>query len=131
ALELVDAEALRSLGAGEGAAVLVGVDGIREQVDWQCAEVGRVLGPLGLHEARVLDGAARDDLWRGLSRLGRAGGPGMAAVMKWGVLPTQLAELMEQGGALAVQNGVRANLTAHAGIGIVTATVSAERTQLE
>ena len=124
ALELVDADALRALGQGEaGAAALVGLDGIGEQVDWQCAEVSRVLTPLGLQQARVLDGGARDDLWRGLARLGRGGTPGVAAVMSWGVLPTQLADLMESGGALAVQNGVRATISAHAGLGLATASV--------
>jgi glycolate oxidase FAD binding subunit len=44
--------------------------------------------------------------------------------MKWAVLPTQLAELMETGAAVAQRNGLGASLTAHAGVGIVTAVLS-------
>jgi len=124
ALELLDHEALSALGQGSGAAVLIGVDGIREQVEWQCAEAAGVLGPLGLSEARVLDGAARDELWRRLGELGTRGVEDVAAVMKWGVLPTQLADVMEQGSSIAQRNGLRAVLSAHAGVGIVTAVLS-------
>jgi glycolate oxidase FAD binding subunit len=124
ALDLVDAGALRQLGLGDGAALLFGVDGIRDQVEWQCAELGRLLGPLGLTESRVLDGEARDALWRRLGDLSARGTEDAAAVMKWGVLPTQLAGLMEQAAAIAEKNGLRAALTAHAGIGIATAVLS-------
>ena len=31
-----------------GVSYLFGVDGIRDQVEWQCAELGRLLRPLGL-----------------------------------------------------------------------------------
>jgi glycolate oxidase FAD binding subunit len=125
ALELVDAEALRGLGAGEGGGgLLVGIDGITEQVDWQCAEVARLLGPLGVVDARVVDGTARDELWRARGDLGRRGFEDIAAVMKWGVLPTQLGEVMEQGAAIAQRNGLRAAIAAHAGVGIVSAVLS-------
>ena len=99
ALELIDGEALRALklGGAAGCALLIGLDGIWEQVEWQCAELGRLLGPLGLGEAAVLDGEARDAAWRGLGELGRVGVDDTAAVMKWGVLPTQVAEVVEQG----------------------------------
>jgi FAD/FMN-containing dehydrogenase len=39
ALELADGEALRRLGHGGAAALLIGVDGIAEQVDWEVAEL--------------------------------------------------------------------------------------------
>jgi glycolate oxidase FAD binding subunit len=121
ALELADGEALRRLGHGTTAALLVGLDGIAEQVDWEVAELPRLLGPLGLGETTVLDGAARDEAWRGLARLGHPGHEQVAAVMKWAVLPTRTAELMETGAAAAQRNGLTAALTAHAGVGIVTA----------
>ena len=124
ALELVDAGAMRALGLPAGAALLFGVDGIREQVEWQCAELGQLLQPLGLLESRVLDGDARDTLWRKLGELSGRGADEVAAVMKWGVLPAQLAGLMEQGANIAEKNGLRAALTAHAGIGIATALLS-------
>ena len=41
ALELADAEALRRLGLGGAAALLVGLDGIAPQVDWQVDELER------------------------------------------------------------------------------------------
>jgi len=116
--------ALRVLGLDGGSGLLVGVDGIRDQVEWQCAELGRLLGPLGSTESRVLDGAARDALWRQLGELGRREAREVAAVMKWGALPTQLAELMEQAATIARKNGLDACLTAHAGVGIATAVLS-------
>ncbi len=125
ALELVDAEAGRALALhGTGCGLLIGVDGIREQVDWQCAEVGRLLGPLGSSESCVLDGPARDRVWRGLGELGGTGAGEAAAVMKWGVRPTELAEVMQEGVAIASRSGLRAMLTAHAGVGIATAVLS-------
>ena len=77
ALDLVDAEALRALepGGREGAALLVGLDGIREQVEWQCAELPRILGTGARVDARVLDGAERDALWQAAGALPRAGLP--------------------------------------------------------
>jgi len=125
ALELVDGEALRALAAGDGGGgLLVGIDGIMEQVEWQCAEVARLLAPLGLVDARVFDGAARDDLWRARGDLARRAFDDIAAVMKWGVLPTQLGEVMEQGAAIAQRNGLRAAMAAHAGVGIVSAVLA-------
>ena len=72
----------------------------------------------------MLDGAARDDAWRGLAGLGRPGHERVAAVMKWAVLPSQIAELMEAGAAAAQRNGLVGALTAHAGVGIVTAVLA-------
>jgi glycolate oxidase FAD binding subunit len=124
ALEIVDGGASRALGLGDGAALLFGVDGIQDQVAWQCGELDRLLTALGLTESRVLDGEARDMLWRQLGDLGTRGADDVAAVMKWGVLPTQLSGLMEQAAAVAEKNGLGAALTAHAGIGIATAVLS-------
>jgi glycolate oxidase FAD binding subunit len=44
--------------------------------------------------------------------------------MKWAVLPTQAAELMETGATVALRNGLGAALTAHVGVGIVTAVLT-------
>jgi glycolate oxidase FAD binding subunit len=87
-------------------------------------ELARLLGPLGLGETTVLDGAAREDAWRALAGLGRPGHDRVAAVMKWAALPTQLAELMAAGAAAAQRNGLVGALTAHAGVGIVTAVLA-------
>jgi glycolate oxidase FAD binding subunit len=125
ALELVDAEAARAVGlASSGPALLIGLDGVREQVEWECAEIGRLLGPLCRSESRVLDGDAREEVWRNVAELGQSRMEDVAAVMKWGVLPTQLAEVMEEGVAIAGHNGLKAALTAHAGVGIATAVLA-------
>lgn len=124
ALELVDGEALRWLGHGGAAALLIGLDGIAEQVEWEIAELARLLGPLGLGETTGLDGAARDEAWRALARLGCPGVGDAAAVMRWAVLPTRVAGLMAAGAAAARRQGLTAVLTAHAGVGVVTAILS-------
>jgi glycolate oxidase FAD binding subunit len=123
ALDLVDTEALRALDPGgrEGAALLIGFDGIVEQVEWQCAELPKILGAGARVDTRVLDGAARDALWQAAGALSRTALPEVTAVMKWGVLPTQVAELVESGGDVARRHGLAAACSAHAGMGIVTA----------
>jgi glycolate dehydrogenase FAD-binding subunit len=123
ALELVDADALRALDPGgrEGAALLVGLDGLAEQVEWQCAELPKVLGTGAQVDTRVLDGPERDALWQAAGALPRAAYPEVTAVMKWGVLPSQVAEVMESGGDVARRHGLAAAFSAHAGVGIVTA----------
>jgi len=126
ALDLLDGEALRALGQGgpDGAALLIGVDGIPEQVEWQCAEVERLLRPQGLGDARVLDGEARDTMWRTRGGLGSGAYPETAAVMRWVVVPAQVANVMEQGATVAQQAGLGAALSAHAGAGIVEAVLA-------
>jgi glycolate oxidase FAD binding subunit len=121
AVELIDGDAARALelGAPAGAAILVGVDGLVEQVEWQCAELGRLLAPHGGVQARVLDGAARDAMWRALGGLPREAVPEVSGVMRWSVLPTQVAGVIQDGGALAHRRGLRAAFTAHAGAGVV------------
>jgi len=129
ALDLVDGETLRALALGgpDGAALLIGVDGIPEQVEWQCAEVERLLRPQGLADARVLDGDARDAAWRARGGLGRGAFTETAAVMKWVVLPAQVADVMERGAVLAQRAGLAAALAAHAGVGVVEAVLAGGR----
>jgi glycolate oxidase FAD binding subunit len=132
AVELVDREALGVLpGAGmalppDGGALVVGLDGTPEQVEWQCMELSRIVGGLGATATRALDGAERDEAWRAVAGLSRGAFPGPAAVMKLGVLPTQVAEVMEQGAAAAQRSGLRAAFAAHAGVGIVSAALAGE-----
>ncbi len=126
ALDLVDGETLRALvlGGPDGAALLIGVDGIAEQVHWQCAEVERMLRLQGLVDARVLDAEARDAAWRGRGSLGRSAFPETAAVMKWVVLPAQVADVMEQGMGVAQRAGLPVAMAAHAGDGIIEAVLA-------
>ncbi|HKZ03894.1 MAG TPA: FAD-binding oxidoreductase [Methylomirabilota bacterium] len=128
ALDLMDADALRGLALGGregGAALLVGLDGLREQVEWQIAELQRLLATGARVETRVLDGAERDHAWRAAGELPRRAFADVTAVMKWGVLPTQVADLIEHGGDVARRHGLAAAFTAHAGVGIVTAVLGA------
>jgi glycolate oxidase FAD binding subunit len=126
ALDLVDGETLRALALGgpDGAALLIGVDGIPEQVDWQCAEVEPLLGAHGLLDARVLDGDARDAAWRARGGLRRGAFTETAAVMKWIVLPAQVADVMEQGAGVAQRAGLGVALAAHAGVGAIEAVLA-------
>ena len=126
ALDLVDGETLRALelGGPEGAALLIGVDGIAEQVHWQCAEVERMLRLQGLVDALVLDADARDAAWRARGALGRGAFPETAAVMKWVVLPAQVADVMEQGMGVAQRAGLAVALAAHAGVGVIEAVLA-------
>jgi glycolate dehydrogenase FAD-binding subunit len=132
AVELLDWEALGALTGAkvavptDGGALVVGVDGTREQVEWQCMELSRLVGGLGATATRALDGAERDEAWRVVAGLSRGAFPGPAAVMKLGVLPTQVAEVMAQGAAAAQRSGLRAAFAAHAGVGIVSAALAGE-----
>jgi glycolate oxidase FAD binding subunit len=103
--------------------VWLGVDGIRPQVEWQCAEAERILGPLGLRECRVLDGEARDAAWRALNELPQRF-PDVAGVMRCAALPAQVAELAAAAPATAGRRGLRAAITAHAGVGVLRAVLS-------
>jgi glycolate oxidase FAD binding subunit len=44
--------------------------------------------------------------------------------MRWNVLPAQVAEVMEQGSAVAQRAGLGAALAAHAGVGVVEAVLA-------
>ena len=118
AVEVLDADALRALGIGAApAALLTGFDGVPEQVAWQIAELPRVVAAAG--EPRALS----SETW---PRLARAAADAFSAsvVMRLSVLPTQVAEVMEQGRARARDRGLSSAWTAHAGVGVVTAALS-------
>ena len=87
----------------------------------RAAELARLLADGARVETRVLDGEERDRAWQAAGELPRRAFPEVTAVMKWGVLPTQVAELMDHGGDVARRHGLAAAFTAHAGVGIVTA----------
>ena len=91
ALELVDGGAMRALGIDAGAGLLVGVDGIREQVEWQCGELGGLLGRSARPSRRCSRARRPRRCGDELGELGGRGADDVAAVMRWGVLPTNLA----------------------------------------
>lgn len=127
AVELLDAEAAKSAGLAPrrngGGTLLVGFDGLPEQVAWQCDEARRLFAAVGLAESRVLDGAAREEAWRSVTELGQVVGDPVAQ-MKLGVLPAQVTEVIERASAAAQRRGLRAAFVAHAGVGIVMAVLA-------
>jgi glycolate oxidase FAD binding subunit len=120
ALELLDPEAARALavqGVGpSGGLVVVGVDGLREQVEWQAEELDRLARALGARRAEPLP----DELWARLATAARAAVPTLAAVMKLVVLPSAAADTMGQGTEAARARGLQSAWTAHAGVGVLT-----------
>jgi glycolate oxidase FAD binding subunit len=75
-------------------------------------------------DARVLDADARDAAGRARGALGRGAFPETAAVMKWVVLPAQVADVMEQGAGVAQRAGLPSALAAHAGVGVIEAVLA-------
>ena len=114
ALEVLDGEALRAIGlANASAALVAGFDGVAEQVAWQVNELGRVVpgeAPRALSE----------EVWARLGGAAASAFAAPAAVMRLCVLPTQVADVMEQGGAVARARGLGSSWSAHAGVGVVT-----------
>lgn len=121
AIDLLDAAAAAALGA-ESPALVVGFDGLREQVDWQCAELSRLVAACGGREGRPLP----DDTWPRLGTAARAAFPATAAVMAFSVLPGQVADLMEQGAGVARARGLSSAWAAHAGVGVVRAALASD-----
>ena len=121
AIDLLDAAAAAALGA-DSPALVVGFDGLREQVDWQCAELSRLVAACGGREGRPLP----DDTWPRLGTAARAAFPATAAVMAFSVLPGQVADLMEQGAGVARARGLSSAWAAHAGVGVVRAALASD-----
>jgi len=127
AVELLDGVAAGGAGvtAGSPAAggvLVVGFDGVREQVDWQRAELARLTAPLGGRDVRPLEPAA----WARLGVAARAAFRAPAAVMALAVLPSQVAELMEQGAGIARARGLASAWAAHAGVGVVRSALASD-----
>ncbi len=121
ALELLDRDAARALGIAAPAALVVGFDGLTEQIDWQATELARIVAahggrtgaPLGRDAPARLTSAARDAC------------SAAASIMRLSVLPTQVAETIEHGAASAKARGLTSAWSAHAGVGVVTAVLAA------
>src|SRR5439155_767258 len=128
AVELLDGAAVGGAGLAAGApgppaaALVVGFDGVREQVDWQRAELARLTGPLGSRDVRQLDAAA----WPRLGPAARGAFATPAAVMTLVVLPTQVADIMEQGAGIARGRGLQSAWAAHAGVGVMRAALGSD-----
>ena len=116
AVELLDGDASRALAADGTPTLVVGFDGLAEQVKWQCSELAAVTAPLGGHGVVALPGAVPPGGFGARASVGA-----VAAVVRFSVLPTVVTELMEQGAGMARQRGLKTGWTAHAGVGVVTA----------
>jgi glycolate oxidase FAD binding subunit len=123
AVDVLDASAAEALGLGSEHALVVGFDGLREQVDWQAAELAALVAPLGGHDLATLPPAT----WPRLTTSGRAALGSPAVLMTLSVLPALVVDAMEQGAQAARQQGLRSAWTAHAGVGVVTGALLADR----
>jgi glycolate oxidase FAD binding subunit len=123
AVELLDAPAAAGLGLGGTPALVVGFDGLAEQVEWQATELATLLGSCGGRDVVVLPPTA----WPRLATLARDAFASPAALMMFSVLPTLVADTMEQGAAAARQRGLASAWVAHAGVGAVTGALQADR----
>jgi glycolate oxidase FAD binding subunit len=128
AIDLLDAASAGGAGVAAdapapGTAVLVvGFDGLREQVDWQCAELARL--------ARAYSGGDVEPLapetWPRLAAAARSAFSAVAAAMVFAVTPSQVAETMEHGAGMARSRGLQSAWAAHAGVGVVRAAIASD-----
>ena len=121
AVELLDAAAGRTIGLGGPVSLVVGFDGLTEQVEWQTTELSRLAAGAGGRDARPLP----RDTWGRLAAAARHAFDTPAAVARFAVLPSQVADTMEQGQSAARVRGFRSAWSAHAGVGVVTAALAA------
>jgi glycolate oxidase FAD binding subunit len=122
ALDLLDTEAAPVLGLGrDRPVVVVGFDGLAEQVAWQRSELARLVAETGGEEPQALPAGG----WDVLPVAARRAFPEVAAVMRLGVLPARTAEVMERAADAARGAGLRAAFSAHAGVGSLTCVAAA------
>lgn len=123
AVDLLDAAAAASgLGGESGPVLVVGFDGSREQVEWQVAELARLVGASGGGAPASLD----DRAWGRLSEAAHGAGTPVA-VMALSVLPARVASTMEEGARRARAAGFRSAWSAHVGVGAITAALHRDR----
>jgi glycolate oxidase FAD binding subunit len=115
ALDVVDAAAASALGLASQPALVVGFDGLPEQVEWQTAELSALVGPLGGRDVTTLP----PPTWLRLPTIARDAIASPTAMMTFSVLPTLVADTMEQGAQAARQRGLASAWAAHAGVGVI------------
>lgn len=116
ALDLLDVEALALLGLdGDRPALVVGFDGLPDQVAWQRAELARLAADGG---GELTD--LPEEAWAKLAAAARQPLADAAALMRFSVLPARVAEVIERAGTTARALGLRAAFSAHAGVGAVS-----------
>ena len=122
AIEILDAAAGAPLGL-DGVSLVVGFDGLREQVEAQARALAGMAASLGGRGTTTL----APEAWAKLAAPARDAFASPAAVMSLSVLPTAVSDLMEQGMEAARRRGLASAWAAHAGVGAVTAALAAER----
>jgi len=123
AVDLVDAASGAALGLPKSPATLVvGFDGLGEQVEWQVAQLASVVVPCGGAKPTAVPSAT----WERLPSAARDAFDEPAAMMTLSVLPAAVAETIEHGAQAARARGLASAWCAHAGVGHVTATLRAE-----
>ncbi len=95
-------------------------DGLTEQIDWQCRELARIVAAFGGRRPEPL--AA--DVTPRLATAVREAFLVPASVMRFALVPSQVAELIEQGASAARARGLSSAWTAHAGVGVATAALA-------
>jgi len=121
AVEILDATAAAALGL-DAAVLLVGFDGLREQVDAQARELAALAVGCGGRDTVVLPPAT----WPRLPAAARDAFTAPAALMTLSVLPALVVDTMEQGAEAARQHGLGSAWAAHAGVGVLTAALAAD-----
>jgi glycolate oxidase FAD binding subunit len=126
AVDLLDGPSAVALGLPAAPATLaVGFDGLGEQVDWQTAELATVVAKCGGTKPAPLAG----ETWARLASASRDAFDAPAAVMTLSVLPALVTDTIEHGAQTARTRGLTSAWCAHAGVGHLTATLSADGTR--
>jgi glycolate oxidase FAD binding subunit len=116
AVDVLDGDAAGALGLSrEHAVLVVGFDGLLEQVEWQRGEFGRIVRDAGGDGTVELPSV----MWASLPIAARLAVADTAAVMRMSVLPARVTDLIERAGTMARGAGLRAAFSAHAGVGAV------------
>ncbi len=117
AIDVVDGDAAAAIGlAGDRPALMVGFDGLPEQIQWQRAELARLVAETGGGDVTDLP----DETWTKLAVAARGAFAAPVALMRLSVLPARVAEVMERAATAARAAGLRSAFSAHAGVGAVT-----------
>ncbi|HUF91065.1 MAG TPA: FAD-binding oxidoreductase [Candidatus Limnocylindria bacterium] len=124
ALEVLDATSSAAVGLPASPVLVVGFDGLSEQIDWQVRELAALVKPLGGREEGGACAPLDPGLWTRLAGAARQACPVPAAVMRSSVLPSMVADTIEHGAGAARQRGLASAWAAHAGVGLVTGVLS-------
>ena len=128
ALDLVDGEAAAAIGLdGDRPALVIGFDGLPDQVEWQRAEFVRLCEEAGGGELQSLP----PQTWGVLPAAARLALAEPVAVMRFSVLPARVPEVIERAGATARGVGLRAAFSAHAGVGAILGALTGGRDAVE